>query len=314
MNNPRLRNPKIKPKKKNKPQEEGGIILQKEEILPILADKECVGIALALKIPGNAPNVDIQVLKVTAKDNMLSGEVCQINSKMGASSPLKYPASHCDDFCFHNLTELTESKFGFGYVEKSSLERIMKDEWDELFIGGTIIRFTQDDFQEVGDYFTFTVSARRKISTIWVGNKNNQIKTRALKQGNTVKLKALDSKTIFTPEDIKPINSMSDMENRKVISILQNEVSGKVEGLIFEGVGAENTLLFDENDQVEKVQLKQNQCLRKIITSDHLDIGESENMGMFPNTLHTFPCPPHWQGITSDYENILEKVVQEALK
>ena len=117
----------------------GGVIFQKADIENILNDSNLVGVAFAVRNPGEAPNVDIDVIKVS-EDNGLKGEIYPIPAerKGAAISNFHYPAGSVTEYKFGYLENLMEDGYYFGFLNRANLLSLFSSEpnWEEVFVGG----------------------------------------------------------------------------------------------------------------------------------------------------------------------------------
>lgn len=295
----------------------GGLVLKRKDLETILAETGTVGVAFALKEPGKSKNVGLKVMRVYAKDNDLISEERTVQSLQGAISPLRYPSGSITDFKYHHLDKLKEDKFSFGFFSKDSFERLKRDGWDEVFIGGGIKNYGYEDFVDKPNWFSFTIAMRKNIP---------MLTTDAVKASElSINLKPYASQGIVTVDMLNTIVPDTFALDSTIASIVLDKNKQYVKGLVFEN---DKTLFFDSQQPVSSVLLTEDQTLRKIYldTSERINIlnievaEESNSLGGYPLSSFTIGCPPHWYQFKVSlqeeeaYNNTVKEAIEVALK
>lgn len=274
----------------------GGFVIKKQILVEALNEPDIVGLAFALNEPGKAENVDLQILAIFQVENTLVGKKVDFEGGKGAPSPMQYPAGPVDDFEFNFLSQLQKDKFAFGFYSKGTFELFLqgKEEFDEVFIGGAKVHFGEIDWVDQKDWFTLVLAQRKGIDTI--------IQRNGLKQNTVVS----NGKITLPKPNNRSTISISTLEQqipkifngqKRVNSLVMDKTSSYIQGITFSD--SEGTqVLFNDKYKVQSILLSKEQAIRKLIVAAerpneviHL---EDNVLGLFPNAVHTVPCPPHW--------------------
>lgn len=301
----------------------GGLVLKREEIEEILNKPGTQGLAFAVKEPGKAPNVDLTVLQVFEKEGILQGEEHPVSYKVGAPSPLRYPATSVKDYKFKNRKKLKEDGFSFGYFSKDAFEALFMNEgFDEVFLGGGEKDYGSIDLIE-GDqakWFTLAISIRRSLGSIISNNGNRGIASNSAQatQRHTLPLNDFTGQPNVSASTLRKIAPNIFDQDLTVKSLLLDEESSQVQGLVVETTEGIQEITFDSERPVRNIMLNLDGGIRRIDfeeeeIEDQVDEQEMVKLGnMFMN--HIEPCPPHWyRGLSSrggEIKTFLESIIK----
>lgn len=304
----------------------GGLILKRKELESLLAEPNTEGLAFAINIPGKASNVSLSVLRVFANGEMLLGEKRTCRTRRAASGGLQYPYGKVDNYEFKYLEKLKECGFSFAFYSKKEFSLLFKDEWDEVFIGGGKITYTDTSHleRELDEWFTLTLSLRKKISQIVINkDTTNAFISKRWPQKAPIVINDFASKKFIPFKDLDESSFIDNLGAHKVRSIIIDGKNQDIKGLVLKVGRRLKLLIFPSSSSVKSIILQPDNSLKLIITNevnatDPIPIEPSENLirlGGFPSTAHMISCPPHWNntGFTSSFKNTLEEAVMEGL-
>lgn len=300
----------------------GGLILKRKDLQSILDEPGTEGIAFTLKKVGQSTNVQLNVMRVYAKGNILISEARKVSQTAGALSPLQYPASQASDFNFRYLEKLKKDKFSFGFYSKDSFQKLMQEDyWDEVFISGGIKNYGHEDFiGDQPDWFTFNISMRKGIKT-HKNSKNGQRRVAV----PVVDLKAISQNGVIHIDMLREKQPELFDNDRIVETVLVNEDNNNIEGLVLSNGKNNNTIMFADDTTVTSILLTEDQTLRKIFIDASLNkiannVREEEGvLGGYPLTDFTVGCPPHWHmrkrnSKQNKYDNTVKDAILNALE
>lgn len=310
-----------------KAKKEGGLILKRKELEQLLAEPNTEGLAFAVNKPGNAPNVNLTVMRVFANGKTLIGEKKTCRTRKAALGGLQFPYGKVDDYKFKYLSELKECGFSFAFYSKKEFNLLFKDEWDEVFIGGGKITYTDTSHleREREEWFTLTLSLRKKIKQIVInkGNTKTFISKRWPRK-SPIEIHAFSSKKFVKFSDLKESSFIDELGAHEVKSIIIDGKTKDIKGLILKIGRRLRILTFPSNSSVKSIILNPDNSLKLIITNevtvtDPIPFEPSENLmklGGYPSTAHMISCPPHWNNTgfsSSTFKNTLEEAILEGL-
>ena len=281
----------------------GGLVLKTKELAQLLNEAGTVGLAFALKSPGKAENVDLDVLRVYEKEGVLYGEKSPIDYKAGAKSPLRHPSGRVEDFRFKFSKKLEEDAFAFGFFSKDSLEQLFSHQTEEVFIGGGKKDYGSSDFFQENKtiWFSLAITIRKSLALkdptrggiAFAAPQAEQVEISLAEfvQKGQVDILNLDKKY---PELFGPAT--------QVDSLLMDADGFQVSGMSLQNRGKSYAVSFAPDTPVYRVLLNPRGGIQKIDLSDELEDIESgdqrdskpdKNLGT-PMMGHMEPCPPRW--------------------
>lgn len=296
----------------------GGLILDKKELLPILNEPDAIGLAFALQTAGQADDVDLKVLKVYKDGNILKGAQRPVHYKKGAPGPMHYPALNKEAFKFRYWPQLVKDGFLFGFYSKEKFNLLFKDGWDELFIGGGKKTFPNTDFVGKETWFTLTIYLRRKIIPVkMIADSSVGLNVQEkFSNANIMQTAILHSNGTFTPDSLQKAHPKVFNKNRKVASIILKKNEAAVKGLVFQENGRLFPVLFNGKQKISSFSLNLDGTL-KLLSPAGLAVEEASKeamaFGVFPYADHMDPCPPdwHWEGSDNSIKDAVADALQE---
>ena len=295
----------------------GGTVLKKSELLDILDLPNTVGLAFLLSAPGFAPNVDLSIVRVYLDQGQLKGEVAYVFYKKGAAGPTHYPAMEVEAFQFHYLDQLEQDGFYFGFYSKEKFNLLLKEEFDEVFIGGGKKDFP---YLEKSTWFTFSIYLRKSI---------NIISLDTFESDQKLKRKLWLTDPCQLPYFTDNVLNLKELVRRAPLNL---DGSYHVDTIITNGESKLKGLILKEDDILLPFFFHKDQAFKSLsFTSDYTLIGSRSskmrttlfsdgalsnlmNLGVFPNEDLTDPCPPYWHKNGGSAEEIsVSKVVKRTV-
>jgi len=293
----------------------GGLIVKKKFLESIFVDPKVEGIAFAVTEPGVAKDVNLNVMAVYNRDNVLVAEKVENDISTAAPSPLQYPVRDAGNFNFKHSNKLKKDKFSFGFYNKGSFQLLIKgkEDLDEVFIGGAKKNFGDTDIVGKLEWFTLVLSLRKNVDTI---SYNALGKHNSFSQDTEVGLPKPNKKSVISINALEKHDPLTFNGRRKVRSIILGGINNSVKGVVFEDE-PERPIVFRHDKQIVSVLLTEQQAIRKMYVlnskSEVIDV-EEDNIGLYPNADHTTPCPPHWpEDQTEESDVTIQNTVANAV-
>ena len=297
----------------NNQKREGGLVLKTRQLQKILAIPGTLGLAFALKSPGEGVDMRLKVLRVYADRDNLIGEEKSCPYQKGAAGAHRYPSERVGNFQYVFADKLIQDQFYFGFYPKENFELFFQKGWDELFVCGGKQTYPEAIEDGKKEWFTFTMYRRKSLKRIPLKNGNSLpiLKTKRFQKNEQITITKVGKKLVAKWEQLQASNGLTSMKSMEVRAVIYEVESAEIKGLLIKEKGRIKVLAFETPKPIIAIALGENNSL-KSITQAGFDPNEDYiSLGMLPGAVAMIGCPPRWDHGSS--AATFRNTVQEAV-